>query len=432
MADDQFDVIVVGAGPSGLAAALRLAQEGLQVAVLERGVFAGSKNVMGGIFYRHPLETVLPDFWKSAPVERAIVEQRYWMLGQQGHVGLGVRTQRFAGDQPNCWTVFRARFDRWLAEQAEAAGAMLLTEATVESLLVENGRVIGVHTGLEDGDLKANVVVIADGVNSLLLRDLGIHAEIKPNQVATAVKEVISLPAEKIEDRFNVESGQGVSIELFGTLTQGAVGIGFLYANRDSISLGVGVLVSELARLKLDPNDLIENLKNHPSIRPLLAGGKTEEYLAHLIPEGGYRAVPQVHGNGWVAVGDAAMLVDSLHREGSNLAVKSGLLAAEAIIQAKAKNDFSAAALASYRQSLEASFVMKDLKKYRNFSHFLETNPQLFSVYPDLINDAAAAVFTVDGKSKRQMQAEILRMARKRRGLAGLMLDALQGGMSAI
>lgn len=432
MADDQFDVIVVGAGPSGLAAALRLAQEGLQVAVLERGVFAGSKNVMGGIFYRHPLETVLPDFWKSAPVERAIVEQRYWMLGQQGHVGLGVRTQRFAGDQPNCWTVFRARFDRWLAEQAEAAGAMLLTEATVESLLVENGRVIGVHTGLEDGDLKANVVVIADGVNSLLLRDLGVHAEIKPNQVATAVKEVISLPAEKIEDRFNVESGQGVSIELFGTLTQGAVGIGFLYANRDSISLGVGVLVSELARLKLDPNDLIENLKNHPSIRPLLAGGKTEEYLAHLIPEGGYRAVPQVHGNGWVAVGDAAMLVDSLHREGSNLAVKSGLLAAEAIIQAKAKNDFSAAALASYRQSLEASFVMKDLKKYRNFSHFLETNPQLFSVYPDLINDAAAAVFTVDGKSKRQMQAEILRMARKRRGLAGLMLDALQGGMSAI
>jgi electron transfer flavoprotein-quinone oxidoreductase len=432
MADDQFDVIVVGAGPSGLAAALRLAQAGLQVAVLERGAFAGSKNVMGGIFYRHPLETALPEFWKSAPVERAIVEQRYWMLGQHGHVGLGVRSQRFAGDQPNCWTVLRARFDRWLAEQAEAAGAMLLTEATVESLLVEKGRVIGVHTGLDDGDLKANVVVIADGVNSLLLRDLGVHTEIKPNQVATAVKEVISLPAEKIEDRFNVESGQGVSIELFGTLTQGAVGIGFLYANRDSISLGVGVLVSDLARLKLDPNDLIENLKNHPSIRPLLAGGKTEEYLAHLLPEGGYRAVPQVHGNGWVAVGDAAMLVDSLHREGSNLAVKSGLLAAEAIIQAKSKNDFSAAGLSGYRKSLDASFVMRDLKKYKNFSHYLETHPQLFSVYPDLINDAATSVFTVDGKTKRQMQAEILRLVSKRRGIVGVVLDALQGGMSAI
>ncbi|MEW6517188.1 MAG: FAD-dependent oxidoreductase [candidate division FCPU426 bacterium] len=432
MADDQFDVIVVGAGPSGLTVALRLAQAGLQVAVLERGAFAGSKNVMGGIFYRHPLETVLPDFWKTAPVERAIVEQRYWMLGQQGHVGAGVRSQRFGGDHPNCWSVFRARFDRWLAEQVEAAGAMLLTEATVESLLVENGRVVGVHTGLEDGDLKANVVVIAEGVNSLLLRDLGIHPELKPNQVATVVKEVISLPAEKIEDRFNVEAGQGVSIELLGTLTRGAVGIGFLYSNRDSISLGVGVLTSDLARLKLDPHDLIENLKNHPSIRPLLAGGKTEEYLAHLIPEGGYRAIPKVHGNGWVAVGDSVMLVDSVHREGSNLAVKSGILAAEAIIQAKSKNDFSEAGLASYRERLNASFVMKDLRKYKNFSHYLESHPHFFSVYPDLINDAGTAFFSVDGKSKRQMQMELFNMFKKRRGLVGLFMDALQGGMSAL
>lgn len=430
MADDKFDVIVVGAGPAGLAASIRLAQAGLEVALLERGAFAGSKNVMGGIFYRHPLETILPDFWKEAPVERAIVEQRYWMLGSQGHTGGGVRSQAFAGEKPNCWSVFRAKFDRWLAEQAEAAGVMLLTEATVESLLQENGKVIGVHTNLEDGDLQADVVVIAEGVNSLLLRDLGVHPEIKPNQAATTVKEVITLPAEKIEDRFNVEPGQGVSIELFGSLTKGAVGIGFLYANQDSISLGVGVLVSELARLNLKPNDLIEDLKTHPSIRPLIAGGKTEEYLAHLIPEGGFRAVPQVHGNGWVAVGDAAMLVDSLHREGSNLAVKSGLLAAEAIVKAKEKKDFSAAGLAPYRQALDASFVMKDLKKYKNMSHFLESNPQIFNIYPDLINDAGTAFFTVDGKTKREMQSGILKMVRQRRGLFGVARDALQGGLT--
>ncbi len=430
MADEKFDVIVVGAGPAGLSAAIALAQAGLEVAVLERGSFAGSKNVMGGIFYRHPLETVLPDFWKEAPVERAIVEQRFWMLGSNGHTGGGVRSAAFHGEKPNCWSVFRAKFDRWLAEKAEELGVMLLTEATVASLLQENGKVTGVHTHLEDGNLNADVVVIAEGVNSLLLRDMGVRPEIKPNQVATAVKEIISLPTEKIEDRFNVEPGQGVSIELFGSLTQGGVGLGFLYSNQDSISLGVGVLTSDLARLQLKPNDVLENLKQHPSLRPLLAGGKTEEYLAHLIPEGGLNAVPQVHGNGWVAVGDAAMLVDSLHREGSNLAVKSGLLAAEAIIQAKEKNDFSAHALSSYRQALEKSFVLQDLKKYKGLSHFLESNPRFFTVYPDLINDVGTEFFTVDGKTKREMQSNIIKMISKRRGLMGAAWDVIKGGLT--
>lgn len=428
MSDDKFDAIVVGAGPSGLTAALVMAQAGLQVAVLERGAFPGSKNVMGGIFYRHPLEEILPEFWKEAPVERAIVEQRYWMLGPQGHVGGGVRSQTFAPETPNCWSVFRAKFDRWLSEKVEAAGAMLLTEATVESLLQENGKVVGVHTNLEDGDLKADVVVIADGVNSLLLRDLGVHPEIKPNQVATTVKEVISLSAEKIEDRFNVEPGQGVAIELLGSVSQGGVGLGFLYSNRDSISIGMGMLTSDLARLKLKPNDLIENVKNHPSIKPLISGGKTEEYLAHLIPEGGFNAVPAVHGNGWVAVGDSAMLVDSIHREGSNLAVKSGILAGKAIVAAKQRGNYSAASLAAYRLALDQSFVIKDLKKYRNASHWMETHPQIFGTYPALINDAGTEFFRVDGKTKRQKQGAILKMVQKRRGLLGALLDAIQGG----
>jgi electron transfer flavoprotein-quinone oxidoreductase len=430
MPEDKFDAIVIGAGPSGLTASIAMAKAGLQVALLERGSYPGAKNVMGGIFYRHPLDTLLPEFWKSAPLERAIVEQRLWMLGPEGHVGGGVRSQHFIDPTPNCWSVFRAKFDRWLGEQAEAAGVMLLTEVTVESLLQEKDKVVGVHTNLEDGDLRSDVVVIAEGVNSLLLRDLGIHPEIKPNQVASAVKEVISLPAEKIEDRFNLEPGQGVAIELFGSLTQGAIGLGFLYSNRDSLSLGVGVLVSDLARLHLNSNDLLEATKNHPSLRPLLAGGKTVEYLAHLIPEGGYLAVPRVHGNGWLAVGDSVMLVNSIHREGSNLAVKSGLLAAEAVRQAKAKNDFSAAGLAGYRHALEASFVFKDLKKYKRIPHWMEKSPQLFNLYPGLLNDAATEFFQVDGATKREKQRRVLSLVQKRRGLFGAAWDMLKGGLN--
>ncbi len=429
MADEKFDAIVVGAGPAGLTAALAMAQAGLEVAVLERGAFAGSKNVMGGIFYRHPLDQLLPEFWKQAPVERAIVEQRYWLLGPNGHMGGGVRSQSFANETPNCWSVFRAKFDRWLSEQAEQAGVMLLTEATVESLLQENGKVTGVHTSLDDGDLNAEVVVIADGVNSLLLRDLGVHPEIKPNQVASSVKEIISLPAEKIADRFNVEPGQGVSIELFGSFTQGAVGLGFLYSNQESISLGLGILVSDLARLKLKTSDILEALKEHPSIRPLIAGGTTEEYLAHLIPEAGYHAVPRVSGDGWVAVGDAAMLVDNLHREGSNLAVQSGILAGQTIVRAKEKGDFSAAGLAGYQQALEASFVMKDLKKYRRLPHWLESSPQFFNIYPELMNDAGTEFLTVDGAGKREKQTRILKMVSQRRGLWSAALDAVKGGL---
>lgn len=427
MEEEKFDVVVVGAGPAGLAAAYTLSQAGLQVLIFERGEYPGSKNVMGGILYRQPTEAVIPGFWKEAPVERPIVEQRIWVLTKDSALTLGYKTDRMSKEPYNAFSVLRAKFDRWFAGKVEEAGAFILTDTVVESLLRENGKVVGVRTGREDGDIRADVVIAADGVNSLIARDAGLHAELRPDHVALAVKEVIALPREKIEDRFNLEPGQGVAIELVGEATGRMLGTAFIYTNQESLSVGVGAIASEFAASGIKPYELIEQLKAHPAVRPLVAGGEVKEYMAHLIPEGGYKAMPKLYADGLLVVGDAAMLVNSLHREGSNLAMTSGSLAAQAVIKAKEKGDFSAQSLSLYQRLLEESFVIKDLKKYKDATHYLEKHRELFTVYPEMMSDAAYELFAVDSVPKGDKQKRIMKMVRSRRPLLKLAKDLFDG-----
>ena len=138
--------------------------------------------------------------------------------------------------------------------------------------------------------------------------------------MALAVKEIHFLPEETIQSRFNIGEGEGVVIEMAGKITQGMMGTGFLYTNRDSLTIGVGCMLSDFKQQKITPYQLLEQMKAHPAIKPLLAGGEMKEYTAHLIPEGGYKAMPKLYGEGWMIVGDAGMFVNAVHREGSNLA----------------------------------------------------------------------------------------------------------------
>lgn len=423
--DEKFDAIVVGAGPAGSAAALTMAKAGLSVVLIERGEYPGAKNVMGGVMYGRMLADLVPTFASEAPIERTIVEERLWITTDDSAVTIGHKTAAPHGEVPNAFTVLRAKFDRWFASKAEEAGALLIPATVVEDVIRRNGAVVGVRTGRQDGDLYADVVVVCDGVHSFLAKKAGLQTrDIAPHEVALAVKEIIALSPDVIQQRFNVGEREGVTIELYGAVTQGMGGYGFIYTNRDSLSVGVGALMSHFMRTKQTPHALLERLKQHPLVRPLISGGQVTEYLAHAIPEGGYRAMPRLYGDGVVIAGDAAMMVNGLHREGSNLAMTAGRLAGETVVEAKARGTFSASSLASYRRRLEESFVLKDLKKYQNMPEFVDRYSDLLQIYPEVVNHAVHQMLTVDGMPKRDKQRKIWKDITARRPLWQLVQDA--------
>src|SRR6267142_4318022 len=255
MADDKFDSIVVGAGPAGISAAITMARAGLNVAVLERGEYAGAKNVQGAVLYSKMLQDVIPEFWKDAPLERAIVEERLWVMTQDSGIQVGYKSSAYDTTPANCYTIIRVEFDKWFAKKAEAAGVTLITGVTVDDVIKIDGDIVGVKT-TEGDQLFADVVIACDGANSILAQKAGLHREWKPEEVALGVKEILALPREKIEDRFTLEGNQGSTTEMLGDITKGMLGYAFLYTNKETLSLGVGCALDDFQRTNVKPYDL--------------------------------------------------------------------------------------------------------------------------------------------------------------------------------
>jgi electron transfer flavoprotein-quinone oxidoreductase len=171
----------------------------------------------------------------------------------------------------------------------------------------------------------------------------------------------------------------------------------------------VGCKLSHFQKSKIAPYDLLESAKAHPIIRRYLAGAKPVEYSAHLIPEGGFNSLPPLYTDGFMVAGDAAQMVNPTHREGSNLAMTAGVLAAQTAIEAKIKGDFSKVALSAYQEKLEASFILRDLEDHKDVETKVEENMDLLTIYPEMACQALYEYFTVDGRPKRDVQGDIFR-----------------------
>jgi electron transfer flavoprotein-quinone oxidoreductase len=420
---DKFDAIVVGAGPAGCAAACTMARAGLQVLVLERGKYPGAKNMWGGAFFGPVMEEIFPGFWKEAPVERAVSRHAISLLTEHESLSFDFRSDR--ADKNHGFIVLRAKFDQWLAGKAEQAGAIIAAGLEADDLLYEGGAVAGVKVGSES--FPADVVILADGANSLLAAKAGLRKEFTPHDVKQGVKEIIQLSREVIEDRFALQGDEGAALEFIGSCTRGLPGGGFVYTNKDSLSVGVVVQLSAISEQKVKASDLLEDFKNHPLIRRYIEKGKTVEYSAHLIPVAGMKILPTFAKDGILITGDAAGLVlgTGLILEGANFAMASGVAAAETVITAKKDGDFTTRTLAHYESLLRNRFVLTELETFKRAPEFLE-NARIYNTYPDLLCSAAMNLFENDGTPRARSFKTLLGSVKGKITIRQLLKDAWQ------
>ena len=427
MSDDKFDAIIIGAGLAGCTAGYLLARAGLGVLIVERGNYAGGKNMTGGRLYAHTLEKIIPGFASEAPVERCVTREKVSFLTEDSAVTVDYQAAPDNTPANQSYTVLRAKFDQWLAGKAEEAGAQIITGIRVDELLMKNGAVTGVKAG--DDELEGEVTILADGCNSILGEKIGFVKNVTPHNCAVGVKELLELTPEQMADRFGCAGKDGLAWLFAGSPSCGHLGGGFLYTNENTVSLGLVFGLHNVDKTPKTVPQMLEDFKNHPTVKPLVEGGKLLEYSAHVVPEGGYGMIPRLSGDGVLLAGDAAgfCLNVGYTVRGMDLAIASGEAAAKAVLAAKQKNDFSAAALAGYQNHLDDSIVLKDMKRYKNLPGFLD-NPRLFNAYPEMLTGLMSDVFTINGP-ETLIVSKLHKRAQKI-GIFNLIKDGFKGARS--
>lgn len=430
MAD--FEAIVVGAGCAGSIAAYELARAGKAVLVVERGNFAGAKNMTGGRIYAHCLREVFPDNFDEIPFERRVSHEKISLMSPDSNFTMDFTSKALTEDGQESYTVLRAPFDQWLAEQAEDAGAEYICGIAVEKLMKdESGKVCGIIAG--EDEITAEVVILCDGANSLLVQDAVGAAKPDPAQMAVGVKEVLELSEEEINKRFQVASGEGVAWLFAGDATHGSFGGGIIYTNRESLSIGVVAGLEAMAEKAMCPvYQMLEDFKNRPEIAPLLEGAKVVEHSGHMVPEGGITTMPSLVADGAMIAGDNATMCVNLGYtvRGMDYAVAAGMYAGRAAVTALDRGDTSRTGLQCYVDALEQSFVMKDLRQFSKVPQFMENFDRMFDGYPEMIRDMMNAMFIVNGEPTVSLKKSMMPIV-KNVGIFNILKDA-RGAMKTL